>query len=280
MKYQSKRLGVITLAAGALILGGCGAAGEDRGTSQSPTTATAVAAAPPRPSQPLTTRRSRVAHPSTATPTALGHRTKFVGCHARGLLPDPACTPGAIFSGATVSQICTPGYSRSVRNVPDAVKQNIYTEYGIETRSPGGYEVDHLISLELGGSNGAANLWPEVSPGYHEKDGIENRLHDAVCRGSVSLSAAQHEIARDWRHTFAGAPTIKRTQTTPPRPVPAPSARAPTSPASGTPADFCTTHQCIASFDEGHGTIVQCADGEWSHSGGLPGVCSRHGGVR
>jgi hypothetical protein len=25
---------------------------------------------------------------------------------------------------------------------------------------------------------------------------------------------------------------------------------------------------------------VQCADGQYSHSGGLPGVCSRHGGVR
>ena len=45
-------------------------------------------------------------------------------------------------------------------------------------------------------------------------------------------------------------------------------------------ASFCTTHQCISSFDRGTGTIVQCADGEWSHSGGRPGVCSRHGGVK
>jgi hypothetical protein len=50
--------------------------------------------------------------------------------------------------------------------------------------------------------------------------------------------------------------------------------------ATGTPANFCATHQCIASFDEGHGTIVQCADSEWSHSSGRPGVCSRHGGPR
>jgi hypothetical protein len=45
-------------------------------------------------------------------------------------------------------------------------------------------------------------------------------------------------------------------------------------------ASFCSTHQCIASFDDGTGTIVQCADGDWSHSGGRPGVCSRHGGVK
>ena len=43
---------------------------------------------------------------------------------------------------------------------------------------------------------------------------------------------------------------------------------------------FCTTHRCIPSFNEGTGTIVQCADREWSHSGGRPGVCSRHGGVK
>ena len=205
----------------------------------------------------------------------LGHQTKFGGCHIRGVLPDPSCTPGAIFAGATVSQICTPGYSKSVRNVPVSLKRSVYAEYGIESHSPGSYEIDHLVSLELGGNNSRANLWPEISPGYHQKDGIENRLHDAVCRGSVSLRAAQREIAHDWRHTFVGAPS-KGSPPVVPRSEP-PAKRPPP---SGTPADFCTTHQCIPSFSEGTGTIVQCADGEWSHSGGRPGVCSRHGGVK
>lgn len=44
--------------------------------------------------------------------------------------------------------------------------------------------------------------------------------------------------------------------------------------------DFCSTHSCISSFDEGAGSIVQCADGMWSHSGGLQGACSSHGGER
>jgi hypothetical protein len=43
---------------------------------------------------------------------------------------------------------------------------------------------------------------------------------------------------------------------------------------------FCDIHDCIPSFYEGHGSIVQCADGEWSHSGGIQGACSYHGGVR
>ncbi len=45
-------------------------------------------------------------------------------------------------------------------------------------------------------------------------------------------------------------------------------------------ARFCVTHTCIANFGNGHGSIVQCGDGEWSHSGGLSGACSNHGGER
>ena len=43
-------------------------------------------------------------------------------------------------------------------------------------------------------------------------------------------------------------------------------------------AQFCSTHTCIANFPNGNGTVVQCVDGEWSHSGGLSGACSDHGG--
>jgi hypothetical protein len=42
--------------------------------------------------------------------------------------------------------------------------------------------------------------------------------------------------------------------------------------------DFCTTHVCVGSFDHGSGFVVQCGDGTWSHSGGTPDACSRHGG--
>lgn len=43
-------------------------------------------------------------------------------------------------------------------------------------------------------------------------------------------------------------------------------------------AEFCSTHSCIASFSNGAGAVVQCADGEYSHSGGIQGACSDHGG--
>ena len=45
-----------------------------------------------------------------------------------------------------------------------------------------------------------------------------------------------------------------------------------------TDAKFCSTHHCIAYFPNGRGFIAQCVDGEWSHSGGIQGACSYHGG--
>jgi len=120
---------------------------------------------------------------------------------AHGGLPDSACTPGAIFPNATQQAICKPGYSRSVRNVPSSEKDQVYAEYNITHHSTGQYEVDHLVSLELGGSNDIANLWPEAAspkPGFHEKDKVENYLHDQVCSGAISLPEAQKEIATNW----------------------------------------------------------------------------------
>ena len=131
----------------------------------------------------------------------IGVRTKTSGCQAVNALPDRACSPGAVFAGVGTSQICQSGYASSVRDVPDAEKNQVYAEYGITSHFSGQYEVDHLVSLELGGSNDIANLWPEAAsptPGFHEKDKVENYLHDQVCSGKVSLQQAQQEIATNW----------------------------------------------------------------------------------
>jgi len=143
---------------------------------------------------------------SSPAPTAvLGEQTKTADCIVNGPFPDKECTPGAVFEGVTVKQICTPGYSASVRNVPISEKNQVYAEYGILTHSKGEYEVDHMISLELGGSNDISNLWPESAnpnPGFHEKDEVENYLHDEVCSQNISLSDAQQEIATDWLSVY------------------------------------------------------------------------------
>ena len=64
-----------------------------------------------------------------------------------------------------------------------------------------GYEVDHIISLELGGSNDISNLYPEsysIQYGARVKDKLENHLHDEVCAGELPITVAQQEIATDW----------------------------------------------------------------------------------
>ena len=135
----------------------------------------------------------------------LAQQTKTAGCVAQNGFPDSSCTPGAIFPQATKEQVCVKGYSSSVRNVPQSEKDEAYKEYGIYSHKTGEYEVDHLISLELGGSNDISNLWPEVAdpvPGFHQKDLVENYLNKQVCQGIISLSEAQKEISTNWLEVY------------------------------------------------------------------------------
>ena len=129
------------------------------------------------------------------------------------ILPDPAMTPGAALD-VTAQDVCTPGYARRVRDVPSAVKRQAYAEYGITSHDPGEYEVDHLISLEIGGSNSIRNLWPQsfrTQPwNARVKDRLENELHRLVCAGQLDLVTAQQEIAGNWvaayRRRFGAPP--------------------------------------------------------------------------
>jgi hypothetical protein len=156
--------------------------------------------------------RASVSGPAESTAAlVLGERTKTEGCLTSGPLPDRACTPGAVFSGASSAQICTPGYAKSVRDVPETIKTQVYAEYGVDSRRPRQYEVDHLVSLELGGTNDIANLWPESAeprPGFHEKDHYEDYLHQQLCNGGMSLQEAQRRIAENWLRYWqdAGSP--------------------------------------------------------------------------
>jgi len=136
-------------------------------------------------------------------------QTKTTGCSAHAGLQDAACTPGAILANATKTDVCTSGYAKSVRNVPQSEKNQVYAEYGIARHTAGEYEVDHLVSLELGGSNDISNLWPEAAspkPGFHEKDKVENYLNSQVCSGAISLQEAQVEIATNWLDVYNRMP--------------------------------------------------------------------------
>lgn len=116
-------------------------------------------------------------------------------------LPDPTRTPGDTLD-VTKEDVCRPGYSHLVRNVPTEVKRQVYADYGVTHHQPGEYEVDHLISLELGGSNRPKNLWPQPYNTHpwnaHVKDKLENELHREVCSGQLDLKTAQQWISEDW----------------------------------------------------------------------------------
>jgi hypothetical protein len=117
------------------------------------------------------------------------------------IAPNSSLTPGDILT-TDVKKICAPGYSKSVRAVPASEKHQVYQMYRITRHKAREFEVDHLISLELGGSNSIRNLWPQSysTQPYNAqvKDKLENRLHKLVCSGQLNIRTAQVEIAKDW----------------------------------------------------------------------------------
>lgn len=147
-------------------------------------------------------------HPGPSV--ALGARTKTTRCKVVQGLPDRRCSPGARFKNATKNMICTSGYTAVVRNVPESVKDKVFAEYGVKHHSGKTFEVDHIVPLELGGSNSILNLFPEPAPGFRKKDRLENRAHNLVCDGKLALRSTQKAMARNWRtlypKVFAGSP--------------------------------------------------------------------------
>lgn len=127
--------------------------------------------------------------------------------HDGAALNDLDATPGAI-NGLTRQQLCDPSFhTGTIRSVTEATKHKVCALYGIARADCTGqkYEIDHLISLELGGSNDITNLWPQPyapKPGAKEKDVVENHLHAEVCAGHMTLPEAQLAISTDWYQVF------------------------------------------------------------------------------
>ena len=112
-------------------------------------------------------------------------------------LPDPMMTPGAVDPTATLAVVCAHD-TRSRRRVKTATRDKVLASYNVPLDRRFDYEIDHLIPLALGGSNDAANLWPQPNAEAERKDALEIAMQDAVCAGKVPLAEAQREIADDW----------------------------------------------------------------------------------
>jgi hypothetical protein len=136
----------------------------------------------------------------------LGKQTRSDHCKL-GPDPDRACSPGAYSKGLTKRAICSDTFrTSSIRNVTEATKNAVKVAYGLEPIAFGSaLEIDHIVSLELGGSNDPANLFPEradAHPGYRVKDKLENRLHDLVCAGEITLRDARRRISSNWQKLY------------------------------------------------------------------------------
>jgi hypothetical protein len=157
---------------------------------------------------------NKTAKVATGSTVLLGRRTRTSGCR-RAAAPDRRCSPGAYYVRLTKAVICALGFrTGSIRNVPQTEKFAVEREYGMAAAYYGrSIEIDHIVPLELGGSNSIANLFPEPGSGnasYHAKDAAENRAKAWVCEGRLSLAAARRGFAADWetlyRRLFGHAP--------------------------------------------------------------------------
>ncbi|HUJ83858.1 MAG TPA: zf-HC2 domain-containing protein [Candidatus Acidoferrales bacterium] len=114
-------------------------------------------------------------------------------------VPNANLTPGVV-GAVTVSQICASDEPPE-RRPPPSMQQAVFHEYGMDGAPAQEYEVDHLITPALGGTDDIRNLWPEsYRPEWnaHVKDELEDRLHDLVCQGKLDLGMAQRDMATNW----------------------------------------------------------------------------------
>jgi hypothetical protein len=120
-------------------------------------------------------------------------------------LPNLKFTPGDI-AFVPESLLCKHGYTASIRHVTKKMKHQVRYWYNIPDSVPEGtFEIDHLVSLELGGSNSIKNLWPQPYAGKwgaRTKDVLENKLHKLVCNGKITLSQAQYEVMTNWIEAY------------------------------------------------------------------------------
>jgi len=129
-------------------------------------------------------------------------------------VPDPNCTPGAVNPTLTIEVLRDPGFTtRCVRDVATKPEEKARTYDWYRLVHPANNsgenqicELDHLISLELGGADTLDNIWPQCGPSgvalpqrdFKQKDTVENFLAMQVRTGRMQLSEAQKAIATDW----------------------------------------------------------------------------------
>lgn len=121
--------------------------------------------------------------------------------NAEGPKPRLAITPGET-RPITLNEVCLNSSAQVISpDIPESVRRQVFAAYGIKSPQSGQFEVDYLITPDLGGTESIRNLWPQpYSARWNArvKDQLEQRLHTLVCGGKLDLATAQHDIAVDW----------------------------------------------------------------------------------
>lgn len=98
----------------------------------------------------------------------------------------------------TTLQVCQTKWGLDARHVSAAMKQQVFARDRIPWATRTRYVVDHRVPRELAGADVLVNLWVQPLADAHLKDRDENRLHRAVCAGTLSLAVAQQQM-RLWK---------------------------------------------------------------------------------
>jgi hypothetical protein len=160
---------------------------------------------------------------STRTTTTLG-LGEALGATAETkgpAFPNGTLHPGALDSRVTQanirSTICRADWAAKVSPSASFLDDMKRRQLGAEgqTGTAADYAEDHLIPIGLGGDpKDPKNLWPQpweakgarlapAGAGAESKDRVEQKFHDEVCAGSLTLKLARQSIAGNWQ--LAGA---------------------------------------------------------------------------
>jgi hypothetical protein len=128
------------------------------------------------------------------------------------IYPNPMLTPGVPNAQVTQANIAETigrvGWTATIRppvSTTSIIKQHIMQRDGL-TGDPSQWELDHFISLELGGHPSAlGNLWCQpytvgipAGMGARAKDRVETALKVMIVGGLISLAEGQRRIKTDW----------------------------------------------------------------------------------
>jgi hypothetical protein len=107
------------------------------------------------------------------------------------------------------STICVPLWTSKVRpptSYTNKIKFALMDAQHIPRSDARQFELDHMLPIEDGGDpSSPLNLWLQPFRGKYctkwcsqDKDVLETFEKRGICKGTISLAAAQHELQTDW----------------------------------------------------------------------------------